>query len=173
MWNYNFEFLLRYFLSNLDIQKWVKFGIFSRRFPCETMELDLEAYQGYFQVCVKFGPRGHIFRPFSPRIGPKWGQKSVLRPNLSTVDSPHKGQSRGALMFSLICAWRKACAKNWDARDLRRHCAHYDVTVTEDYPNKYDLWALCNAFVHLDPSYFILILCIIHSSKQFNSTAPE
>ena len=47
----------------------------------------------------------------------------------SPVYSLHKGQWRGALMFSLICAWRNAWVKNCEASDLRRHRAHYDVTV--------------------------------------------
>ena len=46
----------------------------------------------------------------------------------SPVNSPHKGQWRGALMFSLICAWMNACV-NRDAGDLRCHRAHYDITV--------------------------------------------
>ena len=41
----------------------------------------------------------------------------------------HKGQWRGALMFSLICAWTNIWANNWDAGDLRRHRALYDVIV--------------------------------------------
>ena len=47
----------------------------------------------------------------------------------SPVNSPHKGQWRGALMFSLICAWTNSWVNNRDAGDLRRHRAHYDVTV--------------------------------------------
>ena len=35
----------------------------------------------------------------------------------------------GALMFSLICAWTNGWVNNQDAGDLRRHRAHYDVTV--------------------------------------------
>ena len=45
------------------------------------------------------------------------------------VNSPHKGQWRGALMLSLICAWTKNWANNGHAGDLRRHGAHYDVIV--------------------------------------------
>ena len=45
------------------------------------------------------------------------------------VNSPHKGQWRGALMFSLICAWMNACVNNREAGDLRRHRAHYDIIV--------------------------------------------
>ena len=47
----------------------------------------------------------------------------------SPVNCPHKGQRRGALMFSLICAWINGWVKNREAGDLRRHRAHYDVTV--------------------------------------------
>ena len=47
----------------------------------------------------------------------------------SPVNSPHKGQWRGALMFSLICVWINGWANNGEAGDSRRHHAHYDVTV--------------------------------------------
>ena len=45
------------------------------------------------------------------------------------VNSPHKGQWRGALMFSLICVWINGWVNNREAGDLRRHRAHYDVIV--------------------------------------------
>ena len=47
----------------------------------------------------------------------------------SPVNSPHKGQWRGTLMFPLICTWTNRWANNGDAGDLRRHRAHYDVVV--------------------------------------------
>ena len=47
----------------------------------------------------------------------------------SSVNSPHKGQWRGALVFSLICAWTSGWANTPDAGNLRRHCTHYNVTV--------------------------------------------
>ena len=47
----------------------------------------------------------------------------------SPVNSPHKGQWRGALMFSLICVWINGWVNNRKAGDLRRYRAHYDVTV--------------------------------------------
>ena len=47
----------------------------------------------------------------------------------SPVNSPHKGQWRGAKMFSLICAWIKGWVNNGEAGDLRHHGAHYDVIV--------------------------------------------
>ena len=43
----------------------------------------------------------------------------------SPMNSPQKGQWRGALMFSLICAWANGRAHSRDAGDLRRHRAHY------------------------------------------------
>ena len=42
---------------------------------------------------------------------------------------PHKGQWRGALMFSLICIWINSWVNNREAGDLRRHRGHYDVNV--------------------------------------------
>ena len=47
----------------------------------------------------------------------------------SPVNSPHKGQWRGALMFSLICVWINGWVNNGEACDLRRYRAYYDVTV--------------------------------------------
>ena len=47
----------------------------------------------------------------------------------SPVNSPHKGQWHGALMFSLICAWINGWVNNGGAGDFIRYCAHYDVTA--------------------------------------------
>ena len=47
------------------------------------------------------------------------------------VNSPHKGQWRGALMFSLICARINGWVNNSEAGDLRRHRGHYDVIVMQ------------------------------------------
>ena len=44
----------------------------------------------------------------------------------SPVNPPHKGQWRGALMFSSICAWINGWVNN---SNLRSHHAHYDVIV--------------------------------------------
>ena len=42
----------------------------------------------------------------------------------SPVNSPHKGQWRGALMFSLICVWINGWVNNREAGDLRRYRAN-------------------------------------------------
>ena len=47
----------------------------------------------------------------------------------SPVNSPHKGQWRGALMFSLICVWINGWVNNREAGDLTGYRAHYDVSV--------------------------------------------
>ena len=47
----------------------------------------------------------------------------------SPVNSLHKGQWRGALIFSLIYAWTSGWVDNRDAGDWRCHGAHYDITV--------------------------------------------
>ena len=47
----------------------------------------------------------------------------------SPVNSPHKGQWRGALMFSLIFVWINGWVNNREAGDLRHYRAHYGVTA--------------------------------------------
>ena len=72
----------------------------------------------------------------------------------SPVNSPHKGQWRGALMFSMICAWINGWVNNCEAGDLRRLWAHHDVTVLE-------LFEFCQTVLKyfLDP--------IIRSRKEY------
>ena len=53
----------------------------------------------------------------------------------SPVNSPYKGQWRGALMFSLTCVWINGWVNNREAGDLRRYRAHYDVTVMLSRPH--------------------------------------
>ena len=54
------------------------------------------------------------------------GLRGIHRP---PVNSPHRGQWREAFKFSLICASINGWVNNRQAGDLRRHRAHYDVTV--------------------------------------------
>ena len=53
----------------------------------------------------------------------------LRRIHRSPVNSPHKGQWRGALMFSLIWTWTNSWVNNPEAGDLRRNRAHCDVSV--------------------------------------------
>ena len=64
----------------------------------------------------------------------KWKHFPRYRPcvrgiHRSPVNSPHKGQWRGALMFSLICVWINDWVNNREAGDLKRYRANYDVTL--------------------------------------------
>ena len=63
------------------------------------------------------------------------------------VNSPHKGQWRGALMFSLICARINGWVNDREASDLIRHHAHYNVTVMEWKPCRSSPIALHNISV--------------------------
>ena len=64
----------------------------------------------------------------------KWKNFPRYRPfargiHRSPVNFPYNGQWRGALMFSLICAWINGWVNNREAGDLRHHLAHYDFSV--------------------------------------------
>ena len=61
------------------------------------------------------------------------------------VNSPHKGQWRGALMFSLIYAWINGWVNNREDGDLRRHRAHFYVNVMVTY----DLYRPLTIYVKL------------------------
>ena len=71
----------------------------------------------------------------------------------SPVNSQHKGQWRGALMFSLICAWINGWVNNREAGGLRRNRAHYHVIVMcEDFGEywpHYNSTALWKSCLHL------------------------
>ena len=73
----------------------------------------------------------HQIETFSALLALCEGNPLVISESIdrSTVDFPYKGQWRGALMFSLICARTNGWANNRNSGDLRRLRAHYDVTV--------------------------------------------
>ena len=56
----------------------------------------------------------------------------------------HKGQWRGALMFSLICAAIDGWANHREAGYLRCHRAHYDVIVMLYAPSIFKNWSYNN-----------------------------
>ena len=79
------------------------------------------------------------------------------------VNSPHKSQWRGALIFSLILAWINGWANNREAGNLRRNCAHYDVIVMKTGVN------------HRMSSIHILYLTVAQTSNAYsivNSSLP-
>ena len=99
-----------------------------------------------------------------PRYWPfVWG---IQRP---LVNSPHKGQWRGALMFSLICVWINGWINNHEAGNLRRNCTHYDIIVMcrtnkcllgifEHNIDDLKLWGSLQWQIHV-------WICVIHSPE--------
>ena len=79
----------------------------------------------------------------------------VRRIHRSPVNYPHKGQWRRALLFYLIWAWTNGLVYNWDAGDLRRHRAHYDVTVMSRDGSPHLI--LLPAIKHVVGSYWSLL----------------
>ena len=74
------------------------------------------------------------------------------------VNSPHKGQWRGALMFSLICVWINAWVNNREAGDLRRYRAHYDVIVMCELCQRwFSFWLI----IFMATSYYMNWYCLI------------
>ena len=63
-----------------------------------------------------------------------------------TGEFPYKGQWRGALIFSLICAWTNDWANNRNGGDLRRYRARYDVTVMQAY---WCMWCVHNKAMYV------------------------
>ena len=62
------------------------------------------------------------------------------------MNAPHKGQWRGALMFSLICVWINDWANNREAGDLRRYRGHYDDNVMSPGIGVIKTIQFCNSF---------------------------
>ena len=91
----------------------------------------------------------------------------------SPVNSPRKGQWRGALMFFLICVWINGWVNNRKAGDLRRHRAHYGVTVMNSWHNRWTLQAIniANGRPFIQPIISIYAaaafspFCAIHTRK--------
>ena len=82
----------------------------------------------------------------------------------SPADSPHWGQWRGPLVFSLIYAWTNRGANNRDAGDSRHHRAHYDVTVMF-ITNFAEIWPcfngaiICHMYTFMRNVYIFIEIC--------------
>ena len=87
-------------------------------------------YPGFFWLC---DPHDDVIKwKHCPRYWP-----FVQGIHRSPVNSPHKGQWRGALMFSLICVWINGWVNNREVGDLRSHRANYDVIVMDHGIHEY------------------------------------
>ena len=88
--------------------------------PCHTVSLGIN----YWPLGFAAVHDGVIKWKHFPRYWPfVWG---IHR---SPVNSPHKAQWRGALVFSLTCVWINGWVNSREAGDLSRYRADYDVTV--------------------------------------------
>ena len=92
-----------------------------RSVPC-VRSLSLVTYMFYTRMALISWWR-HQMETFSALLA------FVRGIHRSPVNSPNKGQLRGALMFSLICAWINGWVNNREAGDLRHHRAHNDAIV--------------------------------------------
>ena len=86
-------------------------------------------------ILVMMSSNGNLFRVTGHLCGEFTG---IHR---SPVNSPHKGQRRGALMFSLICVWINGWVNNREAGDLRRYRSHYNVIAMWSI-----LWVKCRRY---------------------------
>ena len=95
---------------------WIWYPCIWRISKPQTSDLDMFRFRSTHDDVIKW--------KYFPRYWPfVWG---IHR---SPVNSPHKGQWRGALMYCLVCAWINGWVNNGEAGDLRRYRAHYDVTL--------------------------------------------
>ena len=78
------------------------------------------------------------------------------------VNSPHKGQWRGALIFSLIWAWTKGWVNNHDAGDLRCCCTHYDIIVMP-----ISMVAILNHLILHPLKHWFIMISIYYCLKTF------
>ena len=76
---------------------------------------------------------------------------------LCAVNSPYKSQWRGALMFSLMCAWFSLLGKQSRGGDLRRHCAHNDVIVMKLKPCIYTIIWPQSTYITIPFPKFLLV----------------
>ena len=145
---YRFSILL--FHKNLQGNQTYIIWIFSETFPVTTHygwsvsdpraewllcnQSYLSAYCGWYlpdHIDKMNAPRLHLSHTRDIHIHDdvtKWKHfprywPFARRIHRSPVNSPHKGQWRGALMFSLICAWINVRVNNGKAGDMRRHRA--------------------------------------------------
>ena len=96
----------------------------------------------------------------------------------SPVNSTHKGQWRGALMFSLICAWINVWENNRKVGNLRRYRTHYDVIVMLLYPGTmfyttFNWWygvSVLNIVERIDRSR-MWVQCILHGTAKLSVRA--
>ena len=108
------------------------------------------------KICIFIPWWRHQMETFSASLALCEGNSPV------PVNSPHKGQWRGALMFSLICVWINGWVNNREAGNLRRYRSRYDVIVMRDSLTSYPL--------NLTDHKSVSLKKIPHNSTKMGST---
>ena len=131
-WQYNWE-IFDHKSSPLDSQKingMVWYGIYLYIQPSILhMKLDPNSITGLITRPSAQHKRQSICPWWRHQMGAFSALQALCVGNSPVpMNSPHKGQGRGALMF-FICAWINDWVNNREAGDLRRYCGHYDVSV--------------------------------------------
>ena len=75
----------------------------------------------------------------------------------SPVNSPHKAQWRGALMFFFICVWINGWVNNGEVGDLRRYRSNYDVTVMTLFGPKLNISVIADSLARASAGSVIQI----------------
>ena len=104
----------------------------------------------------------------------------VRRIHRSPENSPHKGQWRGALIYSLICTWMNdwivRIVSNREDGDLRRHCANYNIIVMlvchskpdNNFTQLYALHLSQNSILHMMAILLLQKGCIFHGARYWH-----
>ena len=144
--------------------RWMELGNLSR-----ALTTSLTWHKCHYRQTKSIECRSHRSFDICNNIATLMAKQCKVSFHWSPVNSPHKDQWRGALMFSLICVWINSWVNNREAGDLRLYRAHYDVTVmtqatynTVDSPRGcgaprrcgYSPWhSLCNPRVRAPSQY--------------------
>ena len=100
---------------------WLKSGMVDRR--CPIMFSAHSVISTWHMICLQHLARASWWRHQMETFS------ALLAICPVPVNFPHKGQWRGALMFSLVCTRINGWVNNGEAGDLRRYRAYYNVTV--------------------------------------------
>ena len=80
----------------------------------------------------------------------------------SRVNSPHKGQWRRSLLFSLICAWTNGWVNDLDTGDYWRSRSCYDATIMFHHLTLQVFSCMNNPVKYLHPAAFRGLLTLRH-----------
>ena len=139
---------------NAIIKEELETQLEGRHFSCKILFVDLlwtsctvsirRSWSGtcvYFLKTMMTSSNGNIFRVTGHLCG------EFTRTKASDAERwIPRTKASDALVFSLICAWINGWVNNRETGDLRRYCAHYNVTVM----NAARKWFWCRRLYVID-----------------------